>query len=141
MHTHYSLDHERDHRDDTVERPHEGRAVPEPTTRQEITELQRLRDDHGGAFEAYLRHIWEGCPIEQMGDDFANTYWASHERLDQFADDMIDALGWRQARDRLIRDEAIPGNVLVFDRDAMLEQLIQDYEFIQVDGWIHGFVK
>ncbi len=94
----------------------ERRAPPEPTTRQEARELDRLRREHGTAFDVYLDSVWN-------------------------IDDFIDSLGWADARDHAIREWAIPSSILIFDRAAMLEHLRGDFEFHERGGEVHVFIR
>ena len=87
----------------------ERRAPPEPTTRHEARELDRLRREHGTAFDVYLDSVWNGIEtISDMESDFTNLHWGSYERIDQFIDDFIESLGWADARDHALREWAIP---------------------------------
>lgn len=118
------------------------RAPPQPQSRHEARLLAHLRAEHGGAFDVYLQHVWNG--IEQIADmeaDFENLYWASYEKVEQFVDDFIDSLGWADARQQLLREQAIPDDVLVFDRHAFLDHLRSDFEFWEQGGETHVFVK
>lgn len=120
----------------------ERAAPPEPATRQEAREFDRLRREHGSAFEVYLDSIWNGvASINRMEADFANLHWASYERIDQFIDDFLDSLGWADARDHALREWAIPHDILVFDRAAMFDRLSGDFEFHERGGEVHVFVK
>ena len=57
----------------------ERRAPPEPTTRQEARELDRLRREHGTAFDVYLDHVWNGIETtSDMDADFTNLHWGSY---------------------------------------------------------------
>lgn len=120
----------------------ERRAPPEPTTRHEARELDRLRREHGTAFDVYLDSVWNGIEtISDMESDFTNLHWGSYERIDQFIDDFIDSLGWADARDHAIREWAIPSSILIFDRAAMLEHLRGDFEFHERGGEAHVFIR
>lgn len=126
-----------------------GPAIPspephtvQPTTRHEMLVLERLHDEHGVAFQVYLDHVWDGTtPIMNMETDFENVYWASYAHIEQFVDDFIESLGWAEARTQLLKDQAIPESVLVFNRKAFLETIRGDYEFYEQGGEIHVFVK
>lgn len=120
----------------------ERRAPPEPTTRHEARELDRLRREHGTAFDVYLDSVWNGIEtISDMESDFTNLHWGSYERIDQFIDDFIDSLGWADARDHAIREWAIPSSILIFDRAAMLEHLRGDFEFHERGGEVYVFIR
>lgn len=120
----------------------ERRAPPEPTTRHEARELDRLRREHGTAFDVYLDSVWNGVEtIRDMESDFTNLHWGSYERIEQFVDDFIESLGWADARDHALREWAIPNNILVFDRAAFLEHLLSDFEFHERGGEVHVFIK
>lgn len=119
----------------------ERRPPPSPQTRHEVRLLEQLRTEHGTAFQVYLDHVWNGIqPIAGMDADFDNLHWASYERPEHFVDDFIDSLGWADARDQLLRDWAIPKDVLVFDRAAFLQHLRSDFTFYERDGETHVFV-
>ena len=52
----------------------ERRAPPEPTTRHEARELDRLRREHGTAFDVYLDHVWNGIEaICESGSGWSGT--------------------------------------------------------------------
>lgn len=75
-----------------------------------------------------------------MEADFSNLHGTSYERIEQFVDDFIESLGWANARDHAVRKWAIPNNILVFDRAAMLEELGGDFEFHERRGEVHVFI-
>ncbi|PPF44874.1 hypothetical protein C5B85_09045 [Pseudoclavibacter sp. AY1F1] len=111
-----------------------------PKTRHEAREVERLSEQLGPAFDIYLEHVWRNTAVVDMEADFENLYWASYDRTEHFVDDFIESLGWEDARKQLIQDWAIPANVLVFDRQAVLGNLDNDYEFIRRDGVTHVFI-
>ena len=118
------------------------RAPPQPESRQQARLLERLRTEHGAAFDVYLEHIWNGIEsIVDMEADFNSLHWASFEKVEQFVDDFIDSLGWADARDHALREWAIPNDVLVFDRHAFFDHIRNDFEFHERDGETHVFVK
>jgi len=120
----------------------ERRAPPQPQTRREARLLEQLRRERGAAFDVYLEHVWNGIEsISDMEADFENLHWASYEKVEQFVDDFIESLGWVEARDQILRDWAIPKDVLIFDRDAFLHHLRNDFEFYERGGETHVFVK
>lgn len=117
------------------------RPSPQPATRREARELDRLTHERGHAFDVYLDHIWNGIePIMNMEADFENLYWASYEKLQTFADDFINNLGWADARTQLLHDLGVPKNILVFDRHAFLDHLRGEYEFHERGGETHVFI-
>lgn len=118
----------------------EQKRLPIPETRREAHELQRLRDERGSAFDAYLGHVWTSTAIQDMEAEFENLYWASYDNLRHFADDFIESLGWNEARKQLLRDWTIPSDVLIWDHDAFIRNLSRDFEFIERDGVTHVFI-
>jgi hypothetical protein len=120
----------------------ELRAPPQPQSRHEARLVERLRSEHGAAFDVYLQQIWNGIePIDDMEADFENLHWASYARVEHFVDDFIESLGWAEARHQLLRDWAIPNGILVFDRHAFLDHLRSDFDFYEQGGETHVFVK
>lgn len=120
----------------------ELRTPPQPQSRHEACLLERLRSEHGAAFDVYLQHVWNGTEqIADMEADFENLHWATYERDEQFVDDFIDSLGWVEARHHALREWAIPDDVFVFDRHALLDHMRNDFEFYEREGETHVFVK
>lgn len=120
----------------------ELRAPPQPQSRHEARLVERLRSEHGTAFDVYLQHVWNGIePIADMEADFENLHWASYARVEHFVDDFIDSLGWVEARNDALREWAIPDDVLIFDRHALLDHMRNDFEFYEQEGETHVFVK
>lgn len=111
-----------------------------PRTRQEAREVEHLSAKLGPAFDIYLEQVWQNTAVPDLEADFENLYWASYDHTDHFVDDFIENLGWDEARKQLLQDWAIPENALVFDRQAILENLDNDYEFIRRDGVTHVFI-
>ena len=119
----------------------ERRPPPRPQSRAEARILEQLHAERGAAFQVYLDHVWNGIePITEMEADFENLHWASYERPEQFVDDFFDNLGWAEARASLIREWAIPKDVLIFDRAAFLQHLRSDFTFYERNGETHVFV-
>lgn len=119
----------------------EAPQSPTPATRHEQKLLDRLHTEHGDAFQIYLDHYWRGTPIVGMEDDFRSLYWGSYDKAEQFADDLIDAFGWADARTELVRTWAIPSDVLTWNHAAFLTRLASDYDFRVEGGQTHVFIK
>jgi hypothetical protein len=65
----------------------------------------------------------------------------SFERIEDFADQFIGNLGWEEARRKTLGDAAIPDDVLIFDREAFLRHISNQFEYIEREGQIHVYYR
>lgn len=116
-------------------------SAPEPATRQERRTLEFLHEAYGDAFQAYLAHIWDGTPIDQIEDEFRNLYWASYPDRKTYIDSVIDGLGWQESYDGLVTRTGMPPEILNWNYPLLLARLQEDRELIDLGGNVHVFLK
>lgn len=118
-----------------------AQTAPEPSTRLERRILELLEQTHGDAFRAYLTHVWDGAPIDEIEVEFTNLYWASFPDRKAFIDSVIDGLGWKEGYDNLIARTAMPPEILNWNYPLLLDRLQESYEVLDHGGNIHVFFK
>lgn len=118
---------------------HGAQAAPEPATRLERRILELLTETHGDAFRAYLAHVWDGTPINDIENEFTNLYWASFPDRKTFIDSVIDGLGWEDGYDDLLARTAMPPEILNWNYPLLLDRLQESCEVLDLGGSIHVF--
>ncbi|MGO2140785.1 MAG: hypothetical protein ACTH30_10245 [Leucobacter sp.] len=121
------------------EAPRHG--APEAETPQEQHTLELLAEAHGDAFRAYLTHIREDTPIDEVENEFINLYWASYPDRKTFIDSFLSGLGWQADYESLIANGGIPEGVLNWNYPLLLARLQEDYELLDLGGKVHVFFK
>lgn len=112
------------------------------SSRRQATMIRRLYDEHHVAFAAYLS-LDDVSPIaESLGDDFENVYVGTYLDERALVDDQLEALGWREAVDRIVIQEGIPEGILIWDHDAIYEYMRRYvYDIVDLDGDLHVFSR
>ena len=111
-------------------------------SRRQATMIRRLYDEHHAAFAAYLS-LDDVSPIaESLGDDFESVYVGTYLDEGALIDEQLEALGWREAVDIVIRQEGIPEGALTWDHDAIYEYMRRNvYDIVDLDGDLHVFSR
>ena len=106
-------------------------------------EITELHSKYGTAFAAFLTLddvdlTGGGIGLEQQ---FLSCYLGSFNDYCQLARSHVQALGWQEQVDRLIRAEAIPEDFLHWDYQAVVELITEGWDIVELDGRIHQYCK
>ncbi|MFV0433416.1 MAG: hypothetical protein ACK5LO_05490 [Leucobacter sp.] len=107
-------------------------------------EKQRIHEGlarHGTPFAAFLLLDDVSAADASVLNQFGDVYSGSWEQIDQLIDDELDALEWKQARQKLRSTPGIDAAFLDWNRDALEQHLREVYSIVELDGWHHVFYR
>lgn len=111
-------------------------------TRRQARAIRQLYAEHHDAFAAYLSLDDINTNSEALAADFDNAYIGTFADEDTLVENELESQGWLEAVDQVIRQQGIPEGILIWDRDALLEQLHRYvYDIVDLDGYLHVFSK
>lgn len=107
------------------------------------SEIAELHSKYGSSFAAYLTlpDVDLDCP--GLEGRFQNSFQGSFTSREQVAQMHIQALGWQDLLDRLVRIETLPLALMRWDYDALLELIEEGWDLVQLsdDSIIHQFAQ
>ncbi len=94
---------------------------------------------HGAGFAAFLR-LQDTAPHEPiLIHRYEQCYAGAWKRLDDLANDTLEALGWAEELSALKTREGIPDDYLTWNHAAIYGRLHDMYSFVELDGLTHAF--
>lgn len=121
--------------------PAEGLDPQAPEAPSEIHIQSHLESTHADALAAYLRHVRTSETLDYAEEEFNSLYRGSYARVEDFAEDYTESLGWSSALEYFTYAERIPSGLVAWSMPALLEVLRAEYQIIEYGGGIHVFYR
>lgn len=100
-----------------------------------------LIQENGAGFAAYLMLPDTNLADPDIANKFYETYVDAWERFDQFRADILEGLGWTDALNKFLHEQAIPTGHLLWNHGPIDAQILATYDAVHLDGWWHVFNK
>lgn len=100
-----------------------------------------LVQQNGAGFAAYLMLPDTNLADPDIADSFYENYVDAWERFDEFRADVLEGLGWIDALNEFLREQAIPAGHLLWNHAPIDAQILATYDAVHLDGWWHIFNK
>lgn len=121
--------------------PAEGLDPQAPEAPSEIHIQSHLESTHADALAAYLEHVRTSETLDYAEEEFNSLYRGSYARVEDFAEDYTESLGWNSALEYLAHVEGIPSRVIAWNTPALIQILHNEYQIIEYGDGIHVFYK
>ena len=91
--------------------------------------------ENGSAFAAYLLLSDTNLAAPDILDSFYNSYADACETFAEFRRDVLEGLGWLQALEKVMSEQAIPDDHLTWNYGAVDKNILDTYDVVHLDGW------
>lgn len=117
-------------------------CITAASSRRQARTIRALYEEHHEAFAAYLSLEDVNTESGTLAEDYENAFIGTYVDEDALAEHELEAQGWTDAVNQVIREQGIPEGVLIWDHEALLEQLRRYlYDIVDLDGYLHVFSK
>lgn len=98
-------------------------------------------ENNGASFAAYLLLPGTDLAAEDITDTFHDTYVDAWQHFAQFRHDILEGLGWLQAVTKVMDEQGIPNDNLLWNFAVVDKRIHETYDVVHLDGWWHVFNK
>ncbi|APF32865.1 hypothetical protein [Microbacterium paludicola] len=95
----------------------------------------------GAGFAAYLLLPDTNLAAADINQTFYDTYVDGWETFAEFRRDVLEGLGWTDALQAFMTQQAIPPDHLTWNVAAVDARILETYDTVHLDGWWHIFYK
>ncbi|KAB1658174.1 hypothetical protein [Pseudoclavibacter sp. CFCC 11306] len=118
---------------------HPGETDTSRRHRREI--CQRLIAKYGEPFEAFLTLDNLPTDPDELEPCFIDSYQGTYESEQAIADQILTALGWKQAITHVLSEQAIPEQALNWNYPIILRYIRDGYDVIHRGNTTYLFAK